>query len=151
MKLNGVKHRPVFDSSCNLATAFQKVQTLVESLNRYQLPQDVTEEINKEIIAIESLQGTEKEMVHRLNKTERKILHLVKSKLKLVPEKYYTHMWLPLGMTVFGLPLGTLVFLLTGNAAFIGIGLPLGMGIGIFLGMALDRRAGKQNKVLKAD
>lgn len=151
MKLKSVNHRPIFDSNCNLATAFQKVQTLIESLNRHHLPQEVAEKINEEILAVDNIHGTEKEMVSRLNQIEKRIISLVSTRLGLVPEKHYKNIWLPLGMIVFGLPLGTLLFLLTGNAAFIGIGLPLGMAIGIFLGMALDKRADNQNKVLKAD
>ncbi|MEG9328701.1 hypothetical protein V6B16_12215 [Salinimicrobium catena] len=58
-------------------------------------------------------------------------------------------LWMPLGMPVFGLPIGVAISAITGKMAFIGIGLPLGMAIGSFDGVYLDKKAEKENRILK--
>lgn len=67
----------------------------------------------------------------------------------LVPKNYYKNLWLPLGMSAFGLPIGVVMFIILDNPAFIGIGLPIGLGIGSFYGSHLDKKAEKEGRVLK--
>lgn len=50
-------------------------------------------------------------------------------------------MWMVLGMSAFGLPIGLMFGLMMDNLAFLGIGLPIGMGLGLTLGTALDKKA----------
>lgn len=71
--------------------------------------------------------------------------------LKLVTPKYYQNLWMVLGMTVFGMPLGIIIFTTTGNAAFISLGIPIGLPIGMAIGMQLDKKAMDEGKALVYD
>ena len=67
---------------------------------------------------------------------------------KLVPKNYYRNLWLPLGMSAFGLPIGVAFGLLVDNIALLSIGLPIGLAIGVALGISLDQKAAKAGKQL---
>lgn len=51
-------------------------------------------------------------------------------------------------MTAFGIPLGVAYGSITGNMAFIGIGLPIGMALGIAVGTGMDKKAMKEGRQL---
>jgi hypothetical protein len=87
----------------------------------------------------------------RIKTAENTILRLVRLKMGLIPERFYTFLWMPIGMAALGLPLGTALYTITGNAAFIGLGFPIGLGAGVVLGMGLDKKAKKENRLLIID
>lgn len=149
MELYRVNNRKIFESGCQVAQAFQKVEVLIQSLEKKKLPEEIVREINEQIMELDLLEGNEKDLVSSLTRIESRIFLLVNRKLGLVREKFYITMWMPLGMATFGLPIGLIFFAVTGNAAFIGIGLPLGMAAGAVLGNALDKKAKQQNRILK--
>jgi hypothetical protein len=53
-----------------------------------------------------------------------------------------------IGMSVFGVPIGAMWFLISDNAAFFAIGIPLGMVIGMSIGMSYDKKAEKEGRQL---
>ena len=57
-------------------------------------------------------------------------------------------MWMPLGLGVFGVPLGIAFGFAISNLALLGIGLPIGMGIGIALGAGMDSKAAQKGQQL---
>ncbi|MBT8322649.1 MAG: hypothetical protein KJO94_04145, partial [Eudoraea sp.] len=71
--------------------------------------------------------------------------------LKIVTKNYYRNLWLALGMTVFGIPLGVAFGAAQDNMAFLGVGIPIGMAIGIGVGTAMDEQAKKKGKQLDID
>jgi len=118
-------------------------------LNKKEIPNEISIEINKEIKSIESFTGTAKELKKAMNKSIRKILNLVIKKLGIVPKHYYRNLWMALGMSIFGSSLGVVWFAVTKNPAFIAIGLPLGIPIGLAIGSQMDKKAEKENKQLQ--
>ena len=56
-----------------------------------------------------------------------------------------------LGMSAFGLPVGIMISVLTGNYAFVSIGLPIGMGAGVAVGSAFDRKAATEGRQLNIE
>ena len=138
----------IFETGEKPAEAYKKLHNLTRSLNARELPVEVIFDVNKELEQLKNATGTQKQLLVLLHKTEQDILELVRKKLGLVPENYYTYLWIPVGMAAFGLPLGTVISSLTGNPAFIGIGLPIGIGLGALLGSHLDQKAKKENKVI---
>ena len=80
------------------------------------------------------------------------VYHAIKRQIhkdhKLVTPGYYRNLWMVLGMTVFGMFIGNILFAITGNAVYISMGLPMGLPLGIALGMYLDKKAMEEGKVL---
>jgi hypothetical protein len=122
---------------------------LLKELKKRNLKEESIIFLNKKIEALNSLppEAAKKEM--KLKSSKNDILKHLEKEYKLVTKNYYAQLWLPLGMTVFGLPLGTVVFAATGNAAFIPLGLPIGMAIGSFYGAQLDKKAASEDRVIE--
>jgi adenine/guanine phosphoribosyltransferase-like PRPP-binding protein len=59
--------------------------------------------------------------------TQSKILKTIEKELNIVPKNHFWNLWMILGMSAFGFPLGVAFALSIDNLAFIGIGLPVGM------------------------
>lgn len=121
---------------------------LVHHLNERNLPAEVTEEINAKIQVLNSFSGSMPQYTKKIKTVKKEILSLLQKRLGLVPENYYTTLWMALGISAFGLPIGIVIFTLSGSAAFIGIGLIFGVAGGLALGTSLDKKAKAENKVL---
>jgi hypothetical protein len=65
----------------------------------------------------------------------------LEKELKVVPKNYYRTLWMALGMSAFGLPIGTAIGLFLGNIGLLAVGLPIGMGIGAVVGTNMDKKA----------
>jgi len=53
-------------------------------------------------------------------------------------------LWMVLGISVFGMPLGVVYGSVVGNMGLLGLGLPIGMCIGMALGAILDKKQKKE-------
>lgn len=126
-----------------------ELDLLLKELGTLQIPEASIISFNRKIEEVN-------ESFRRGNLTSKKILlaksyilnHLAKNHGP-VTANYYTNMWLPLGMSTFGIPIGVVLFVILDNAAFIGIGLPIGLMFGSFYGSQLDKKAEKEGRVLK--
>lgn len=127
----------------------QDFQKLINAINSKDLTSETTEIVQQKVDHINSWEGSSKSFLKELKKVKKEILEILQKKQKLVPEKYYAALWMPLGMSVFGMPIGVAISALTGKISFIAIGLPLGMAIGSFYGVYLDKKAEKENRILK--
>lgn len=123
-------------------------QNLVAEINTKELSPEVVHKIEQEIALLNSWDGSARSYLKEVEKTKHKTLKILHRDLGLVHKNYYSGLWLSLGMACFGLPLGIIIFFVSDNAAFLGVGLPLGMVLGIGIGTYLDRRAREDNKVL---
>lgn len=74
-----------------------------------------------------------------IKEKEKKIVKLLEKNHKIVPKKYYQTLWMILGMSAFGLPIGAAFGYLMKNMGLLGIDLPIGMGTGV--GSYLDKKA----------
>lgn len=83
-----------------------------------------------------------------INNVYRSIVSSIQKEYKLVTPGYYQTLWMSLGMAMFGIPFGTMIFAITGNVIFIAIGIPIGMSIGTFVGMLLDKKAMAEGRAL---
>ena len=73
---------------------------------------------------------------------------MTEKELKIVTKNYYRNLWMVLGMSAFGLPLGVAFGLSLGNIGLLAIGLPIGMAIGTLVGSKLDKKALESGKQL---
>ncbi|MGB7784961.1 MAG: hypothetical protein WBL27_02570 [Salinimicrobium sp.] len=139
---------PAEDFSEKEKGELHEFENLINELNRRNIPAEVAEEINKKIEDLNRYKAASKKYLKKMRGAKKGIFELLQKKLGLVPRNYYMNMWTPLGMSVFGIPLGVALSAITKNAAFIGIGLPIGLAIGSYHGKKLDKKAAEENKVL---
>ena len=125
-----------------------KFQQLLGELGERNLTEEVVIAINEHIQALNDVTVSAKVFSKELRKRQSKIIALLQKKLKLVPKNYYRNLWMVLGMSAFGIPLGTVFGVTQGNMGLLGIGLPIGMVIGIAVGTSMDTKAKKEGKQL---
>ncbi len=125
-----------------------ELELLLKDLKVRELPENTVASINEQIEEVNNLSPEAKNVSKKIKTAESRILNLLAKGPGIVPKNYYTTLWLPLGMSAFGLPIGTAIFAITGNVAFIGIGLPIGMAVGSYYGSSLDKKAEKEGRVL---
>lgn len=136
------------DSNIKVNNSIEQFKQLIKLLNDKKLPVNIIEKINFEIEILNSSQLVGNSLLHLIKKKQNKIIRLTEKELKIVPKNYYRNLWMVLGMTAFGLPLGVAFGLSMGNIGLLAIGLPIGMGIGVLVGSKLDKKASESGKQL---
>lgn len=109
---------------------------------------DLTELINTELKELNNHQGEAKALRRQILKKQNKLINLVMKQANWVPKHYYRNLWLVLGMSTFGVPIGVSAGLVLDNMGLLGLGLPIGMAIGLALGAAMDQKAQQEDRVL---
>ncbi|NDK55050.1 hypothetical protein [Pontibacter fetidus] len=148
MEITQLNPRPEIEQNNKLNKKFIQFESLLNVLRSRELPAEITVYINNEISLINSTTASEKVFEKQVSTSQAGILKLLEKELKLVTKNHYRNLWLPLGMSTFGLPLGVAFGLSLGNMAFLGIGLPIGMAIGVAVGTSLDKKAEKNETQL---
>lgn len=149
IKLRGVKN---LASDIRLNQLYNQFEVLLSELRKRALPDTIVETINKEVEEINTSNSlTTNDLRKVIKKKQTAILRLIEKDLKLVPKNYYRTLWLALGMTVFGIPIGILAGTLLGNFGLFAIGLPVGVAIGVTVGTTLDKNAVKENRQLNVE
>ncbi|MBT8263706.1 MAG: hypothetical protein KJN75_00065 [Muriicola sp.] len=115
------------------------------------MPENVLSTINGEIEILNAILDTDKAFKKGLGKAKNTIIKLLEKELKIVPKFYYRRLWMVLGMTVFGIPIGITFGAGTNNYGMLGVGIPIGMGIGIAIGTEMDRKAEVEGRQLDID
>lgn len=123
-------------------------QFLLSEISHKDISPEVEQKIEMVITDLNSWDRSARGYLKEIEKSRRKILKILHKDLGIVRRNYYTELWLPLGTVFFGIPVGIIIFILTGEIVFLGVGLPLGMFLGLGLGAYLDRRAKEKNKML---
>ena len=136
------------DSNIKVNNSIEQFKQLNKLLNDKKLPVNIIEKINFEIELLDSSQLVGNSLLHLIKKKQNKIIRLTEKELKIVPKNYYRNLWMVLGMSAFGLPLGVAFGLSMGNIGLLAIGLPIGMGIGVLVGSKLDKKASESGKQL---
>lgn len=148
MDVKELNKRDLTDSNKSLFNTFDQFDRLLAELRKRNMPEDILSVINKEIEVINSVADSEKRLRKQIRNSQTKILRLLEKELKLVSVNYYRNTWLAVGMAAFGIPLGAAYGSITGNMAFIGIGLPIGMVLGMAFGAGMDKKALKEGRQL---
>lgn len=138
-------------ASDKLNQQYLSFESLIESLSKKEIPTQITAFINNETESLGSFTGAEQDLIKKIKTSKKKILKLVEKELQLVPKNHYRNLWMALGISAFGLPLGIVFGLTLDNMAFLGIGLPFGIALGIALGTAMDNKALANNKQLDVE
>jgi len=151
MEIKPLKDKPDFTKDKKIAEKYAKFEKLLNELRGRDIPTTIVADINTEVDLLNAFMGSDKDYKKQLRKSRAVIIKQLEKELKLVPQNYYQSTWMALGMTVFGLPFGTIFGMSLDNMAFLGIGLPIGMAIGIAIGSGMDAKAKEEGRQLAID
>jgi len=151
MEYLNLKIQSNFEQDEKLPKACNLFNKLIEELKKKDIPLEMKQFINDEIGSINSFSGSNNEIRKLIRKSQRKILRKMEKYLKITTKNHYRNLWLALGMSSFGIPIGVAYGASIGNMGMLGLGLPIGMGIGIALGNYLDKKALNAGKQLDVE
>jgi len=150
MTIIELKDRPEFDADSKLYKLYIQFTQLINELRKKDLPDVIVEAINEDIKDLNSLTTAEQVKV-AVKQKQTKIIKLLEKQLKIVPINYYRNIWLAVGMSAFGLPIGVAFGLSLHNMGLLGIGLPIGMAIGLGVGSGMDKKALQEGRQLNVE
>lgn len=127
---------------------YQQLQDLMMALDEEMLTAETIELIDQQIIGLNAIDETEKNFQQSIRNTERNIIKLLEKRHRLVPRNHYRKLWMILGMSSFGIPVGMIFGLSIKNLSLIGMGIPIGMVLGIGIGKRMDEQAFKEGRQL---
>ncbi len=133
------------------ANRYNQLGALLNAVEAMKLPKGTTDFIDQEIELLNAFSNEDKFFVKAIKEKENKIVKLLEKKHKIVPKKYYKTLWMVLGMSAFGVPMGVAFGLIMKNMGLLGIGFPIGMGIGVGVGAYLDKKAFNEGRQLDVD
>ena len=148
MNIIELKERENISDDIKLSRIYVQLGELLKSLKKKELTPEIIKSINGDIEELNSSSLTSNELIKLVKLKQTKIIKVVEKELKIVPKNYYRNLWLILGMSVFGIPIGVAFGSSIGNMGLLGIGLPIGMGIGIVVGSGMDKKAFKEGRQL---
>jgi len=148
MSIIPLSPRPSFEINPKLAKQSHSIQSLLTAIPEKGIPETQASKINEIIGGINDFSGPDPELLKVMKAGQAAILKLLEKELKIVPQNHYQTLWMVLGMSAFGLPLGVAFGAALGNMAFLGIGLPIGMAIGIAVGTGMDTKAKNEERQL---
>ena len=149
MELFELKEKGDFPDNIKLNRIYRQFQEILKELRKRELPEKIVELINPKIEDLNSTSYTDKELIKLFKKKQKIILELLEKESKIVPKNHYRNLWMAVGMSAFGLPIGVVLGLtVLDNVALLGIGVPIGMAIGIALGSGMDKKALKEGRQL---
>lgn len=140
---------PQLEKNKKLKAKFEQFQKLLLALEERELPEEIETSINQEIEKVNTFSGDAKALQKLIAKSHQTVFQKVHKELKLVTKNYYLLLWMSLGMSSFGLPIGIAVGLSLNNMALMAAFLPVGMAIGMAVGAAMDKKAEKDGLLLE--
>ena len=138
-------------TNAKAANRYNQLGALLYAIEGMKLPKETTDFIDLEIELLNAFSIEDKVFVKAIKEKENKIVKLLEKKHKIVPKKYYQTLWMVLGMSAFGVPMGVAFGLIMKNMGLLGIGFPIGMGIGVGVGAYLDKKALIEGKQLDVE
>lgn len=151
MELISIKERPDYALNVRQDKKRSCFSSLISELGKRPLSEREVGAINNEIRNINASTGTEKDFMKTMDKSQATILKVIEKESGLVAKNRYRNLWLVLGMSAFGIPIGVAFGISMGNLGLLGLGFPIGMAIGIAVGTSLDNKAAKEGRQLDVD
>nr|WP_315151937.1 hypothetical protein [uncultured Flavobacterium sp.] len=151
MNIIELKERQNISDNIKLNRIHVQFGELLKELRKKDLPQKIIESINLDIEELNSTSLTSNDFIKLTKQKQTKIIKVIEKELKIVPKNYYRNIWLALGMSAFGLPIGVAFGLSVGNIGLLAIGLPIGMAIGMAVGSKMDKKAFEESRQLNIE
>ena len=136
------------EANSKLFKAYDSLGKLIKAIAIRDISESSLRIIDEHIASVNTSKELDNKFVKLVNKARCEIIGHMEREYKLVVKNHYRNMWMALGMSMFGVPLGVVFGFSIGNMGFLGIGLPIGMAIGLAIGTKLDEKAKKEGNVL---
>lgn len=151
MKIIELKEREVLTNENRQNKIYIQFKEVLSELTKKELPDTTVVFINNNVEELNSTLFLGKDLQKLIKKQQTNILKLVLKEHKIVPKNYYRKLWMLLGMSTFGIPIGLALGLSINNMGLFASGLPMGMGIGIGVGALIDKKAFNDNRQLNIE
>lgn len=151
MKYKQLLLKPEIEQDKKLSERYQLFNLLTRELEQKEVPENIISEINIAIEQQNNMEGNSSTLLKSYRALQKKIVKLLEKELQMVTLHHYRTMWVLIGMSTLGIPLGLVYANMMDNMALMSIGIPIGMGIGALIGSVKDTKAfenGKQLNVL---
>lgn len=148
MEIVELKENQNSSGDVKLGSTYTQFGDLLKELKRKELTPEIIEFVNRDVEEINASSLTGNGLRELVKRKQAKILKQLEKELKIVPKNHYRNLWLVLGMSAFGLPIGVGIGMALGNIGLLAIGLPIGMGIGVAAGSAMDKKAFNEGRQL---
>jgi hypothetical protein len=148
MNIIELKDKQAISGDSKLSSIYSQFGKLLGELKNKDLPQNIIGSVNDHVESINASSLTGNELRKLVKQKQTAILKQVEKEGKIVPQNHYRNLWMLLGMTGFGLPIGMGIGLSIGNMGLLGLGLPIGMAIGLAIGSAMDKKALNEGRQL---
>jgi len=151
MTIIELKERTDLASDIKLSSLYAQFGVLLSELRKKQLNEELIKSINAFIETINASTVTGNEFKKLVKQAQTAIVKQVEKEHKIVPKNHYRTLWMLLGFTAFGLPIGLTFGLSVGNIGLMAIGLPIGMAIGAAVGSSMDKKAEQEGRQLNVE
>lgn len=148
MQITELKPRPEIGGNSKVNNPYEQFKNIIIELNKKEIPASTIEKMNVEIQLMNSFRGTDDELKKLIRNKQNQVLKIAEKDTKIVVKNHHRNIWLPVGMTVFGLPIGVAFGMAIDNMAMMATFLPIGMFVGIIVGSLLDQKAQKEGRQL---
>jgi predicted RND superfamily exporter protein len=142
------RQRQSINENIKINSVYIQFGELIKELRKKTLTDSVVELINEGIKELNSSPLIGNALKKTIKQKQKKILKLVEKELKIVPKNYYRKLWLFIGMSAIGLPIGVAFGMSIGNMGLSAIGLPIGMAVGIAVGTGMDKKVAREGRQL---
>ncbi len=148
MTYTSIQRKAGAANNFQIQAAYNSYENLIKALEEKTLPNHIQKTVENEISEVNGFEGSNEALLIFIRESQVTLLTVVKESLGFVAKHHYRNYWMPLGMTVMGVPFGLLFGVLFGNMAFIGMGLAIGIPLGMAMGIHLDNKAAQEGKQL---
>lgn len=148
MEIKNLNKRPSIAGNDKLNKKYLQFEKLITELKEKTLVDTLVAIINDHIENLNTIKDDDKTLRKQLRKSQYNILRSAEKEMKVVAKNHYRNMWMALGMSAFGIPMGAAFGTSTGNMAFLGVGIPIGMVIGMAVGTKMDAKAAEEGRQL---
>lgn len=151
MNIPELKERHDVSEHIKLNGIYTQFRILLNELRTKELPPSLTVMIHKDLEELNTTPLTGETLRKLLKKKQTNLLKTLEKDVKIVPKNHYRNLWLALGMTVFGIPIGLIFGSSIDNMGLMTLGLPIGMTIGIAVGSQMDKKAFEEGRQLNIE
>ena len=148
MNIIELRNRQDISVDKKLSNIYFQFGELLREIEKKELTLNIIESIKQDVQEINSSSFKGNELRKLVKQKQTKILKHLEKGLKIVPKNHYRNIWLPVGMTAFGIPIGVAFGIVTNNMALLAIGFPFGMFFGTAIGSSLDKKAAYEGRQL---
>ena len=141
MNLIKLVSRPNLPDSSKLQKDFQQLESLSKAIELHSISDRTAVKIAEELSLVNIFPDNHDNLQKTIKKAQAQILKILEKEEKIVSVHHYRKLWMVVGMSAFGLPIGVAFGMSIGNLGMLGIGLPIGMAIGIGVGSSLNNKA----------